>query len=51
MGIDVGIGAPTDHDVEEVRTGRRVAISVTLQRHIVPLYNGLLGHNLEANLL
>lgn len=49
--LEVKVWALTDLDVEEEGAGWGVAVSVTLQRHIISLYDGPLGHNLQANLL
>lgn len=45
------VEALTDLDVKVEGAGWRVAISVTLQSHVISFYNGSLGHNLEAHLL
>lgn len=51
MLLEVEVGALTDLNVEEEGAGWRVAISVTLQCHVISFYDGPLGHNLKANLL
>lgn len=49
--VKVEVWALSDLDVEVEGTGWGVAVSVTLQRHVVSLDDGSLGHNLQANLL
>ena len=44
------VWGPTDLELEEEGAGWRVAIGLTLQRHIISFYDGPLRHNLEANL-
>lgn len=51
MLLEVTVWALTDLDVVKERAGWRVAISVTLERHVVSFYDGPLGQDLEANLL
>lgn len=38
-------------NVEKEGARSRVAISKTVQRHIITFYDGPLGHNLEPNIL
>lgn len=49
--LEFEVRALTHLDVEEVGAGWRVAVSVTLQRHVIAFHDRHFGHNLEANLL
>lgn len=42
---------PTDLEVKVEGVGLRVAVGMTLQCHIIPLDDGSLQQDLEANLL